>query len=359
MARERMAGTESVFFGADPEFFLEYKGKPTPIEEISKVVGREKIYYTKNDDGETFQDGTALELLINPTTCRQIFSSVFRRIIKPITKIEDVKLSTKNHLKLTNKQLKELSFDSLNFGCAASRDAWNNGEQKYMSVNPFSYKHRFAGGHLHLGVIKHRSELKICGKRPFVKEVLNNKIKLVRLLDYVVGNLSVLLDKDSDNKLRRETYGQAGEYRDKFYGVEYRVLSNFWLRNYTLSSLILGLSRACVDMVGTHKKYGYDDEILSQIPKEDVIKAINENNRELAMKNFNKIRPILEEIIRDINYIPDGYQSAYFDAIEKVIPNIYKHLPKNIHKYWKNWSGYDSTPGWETFAEKMKHEKRC
>ena len=30
---------------------------------------------------------------------------------------------------------------------------------------------------------------------------------------------------------RREMYGQAGAYRPKSYGLEYRVLSNFWLQS--------------------------------------------------------------------------------------------------------------------------------
>ena len=41
----------------------------------------------------------------------------------------------------------------------------------------------------------------------------------------------MLLD---DGAKRRELYGKAGAYRVKPYGVEYRVLSNFWLKSPAL-----------------------------------------------------------------------------------------------------------------------------
>lgn len=69
---------------------------------------------------------------------------------------------------------------------------------------------RTAGGHVHIGV----------GKLSGSEQVL-----LTKLCDMYLGIPSVLLDQDSD---RRKLYGQAGSYRPKEYGIEYRVLSNFW-----------------------------------------------------------------------------------------------------------------------------------
>ena len=352
MARDRIERSEMVFLGADPEFFLEYKGKLAPVEEIVKEVGEDRLF--KSDTAyNSFQDGLAFELTISPTSCRQIFAERFSKSIRHIVKgvgKKDIILSKKNHFKLTNKQLEKLSIDSLNFGCEPSRDAWNKGEEKTIDINPLSYKHRFAGGHIHLGVKRNKHDR---NNRVYAKTVLKNRVKLVKLLDYVVGNLSVLLDRDTDNKLRRETYGQAGEYRSKYYGVEYRVLSNFWFRNYRTLSLISGLARACVDMIGTNKEYGYDDEILSAVPKEDIIRAINENNVELALQNYKKIEPILKEIV------PEATSSSYFDALNKIVCRFNLYMKRDMQKFWGQWGSWSVHDGWERYSHKLKTRNRC
>jgi len=49
---------------------------------------------------------------------------------------------------------------------------------------------------------------------------------VIKALDAYLGLPSVLFEKDG---MRRTLYGKAGAYRPTPYGVEYRVLSNFWL----------------------------------------------------------------------------------------------------------------------------------
>src|SRR3546814_15106496 len=51
---------------------------------------------------------------------------------------------------------------------------------------------------------------------------------LVKQLDWYLGLWSLGKDKD---KVRRSLYGKAGACRIKPYGVEYHVLSNFWIKN--------------------------------------------------------------------------------------------------------------------------------
>ena len=47
-------------------------------------------------------------------------------------------------------------------------------------------------------------------------------------MDFFLGLPSVLYDADTE---RRKLYGKAGAMRYKPYGVEYRTLSNAWLKN--------------------------------------------------------------------------------------------------------------------------------
>lgn len=53
----------------------------------------------------------------------------------------------------------------------------------------------------------------------------------IKACDLTLGMWSVIADPD---KKRRSLYGKAGAFRPKPYGVEYRVLSNFWCGDETL-----------------------------------------------------------------------------------------------------------------------------
>jgi hypothetical protein len=70
---------------------------------------------------------------------------------------------------------------------------------------------RSAGGHIHFG-----GEFK-------------DKIALGRAADLFIGCPSIVYDSDVK---RRSLYGKAGAVRDKPYGLEYRTVSNFWLKGH-------------------------------------------------------------------------------------------------------------------------------
>ena len=53
-----------------------------------------------------------------------------------------------------------------------------------------------------------------------------NCCDLVKQLDWYLGGWSIARDENTE---RRSLYGKAGACRIKDYGVEYRVLSNFWV----------------------------------------------------------------------------------------------------------------------------------
>lgn len=100
------------------------------------------------------------------------------------------------------------SDNGLCFGCDPDMNAYTRTLQR-PKINP-SDTLRTAGGHVHIG-----TEAK----------TIQDQVALAKLCDLYLGVPSVLLDKDTT---RRRMYGKAGSFRPKPYGIEYRVLSNFW-----------------------------------------------------------------------------------------------------------------------------------
>lgn len=88
--------------------------------------------------------------------------------------------------------------------------------------------------------------------------------------------------KDDDTK-RRYLYGKAGCFRLTPYGLEYRVLSSYFLSNkITLSWVWRGIQKA---IEAFNDGYPLADPTLVQ-------KAINESNREIAeslIKQYNLV----------------------------------------------------------------------
>ena len=95
--------------------------------------------------------------------------------------------------------------------------------------------------------------------------------KLVRTMDLYLSVPGVLLDDDSN---RRSMYGLAGSYRPKPYGLEYRPLSNFWLKTDTLKEWVFKTTEAAVRDHRTVKLPG--DDVLQQ--------CINNSDKALAKR---------------------------------------------------------------------------
>lgn len=95
----------------------------------------------------------------------------------------------------------------------------------------YSTNVRAAGGHLHISFDQ-------ADKDPNYF----NRFNFVKALDYNLGVMSVIHDPDQQ---RRQYYGRAGSFRpkdlkkdDPYNGVEYRTLSNFWLKSESLMNLV-------------------------------------------------------------------------------------------------------------------------
>lgn len=201
------------------------------------------------------EDNILAEFQTEPTENRAVF---IRRVNAGIQAIKDesgmdVKIQASHTF--TKEYLKGLPPKAYVFGCNIDMNAYTDKS----NPKPNAYTNqRTSGGHLHIDVP---------GKR-----MSERRTKLVKLLDLYLGVPSVLLD--SDGAKRRRMYGKAGSYRDKSYGIEYRVLSNFWLRSDKLIGWVFDQTAIAVS----------DSRYTQHIPYRRARQCIDECDRVLASK---------------------------------------------------------------------------
>lgn len=139
---------------------------------------------------------------------------------------------------------------------------------------PFEDNMRTGSFHIHIG-------------NPDYKEgtddrllTVESKHIAVRLMDTFVGCAAVIVSGDPSAKERRKLYGRAGEFRPTPYGIEYRVLENFFLRSPDLTELIFDLAAYAM---WTLDEENHED-VFKKCPAKEVQKAINEEDLDLAKK---------------------------------------------------------------------------
>ena len=194
--------------GSDPEFFIQDSaGNIIPSRGIipgNKKKPRPLVW------GAVHRDNVACELNPIPASSETEFSSNFLNLKN---EVEDKLLRSKG-MSLVVKTSHEFSYEQLNyreaqeFGCDGDFTIWEHIQPPVMR-DPYSLV-RSAGGHIHIAI-----------------DGLNqaNLATVISRLDMLISVPLVLLDPD---KLRRQSYGKAGCYRLKPYGIEYRTPSNVW-----------------------------------------------------------------------------------------------------------------------------------
>lgn len=273
-----MAKPNSVYVGCDPEFFIKdmktnkivaaydriggTKEAPIPVSSLNSA-------HKLDDDPGQFayqEDGAAFEFNI-PGSCSWDYamertrhmlrwSSAFLngRGYKPAF----VASHEFKPAELTNPKAKII-------GCSVDWDAYTESARKPFAAEEFG-NFRFAGGHLHLNYDKNKVPAHI----------------MVKFLDLLVGLPSVFWDEQG---LRRKFYGKAGLYREKSYGVEYRTLSNFWLRDFENDAMLCGVYGATLDAgIAAQNRPDVFIDAYGKVPWDDVQEAINTEDKKLAQE---------------------------------------------------------------------------
>lgn len=287
-------------FGCDPEFFFtsaagQIVGAETVLPDgglkyDDKATGDYSLNTTTyvKGGGVVVIDGVQAEMHPHPNTCRANIGFEIAECFRTIKQQLAAKGAGADFgravVEVDPDVLATLSDEAKKLGCMPSKNIHGLGSAELEAIDATTYRKRSAGGHLHMSGYP----------------CLTSKVEdVVTMCDYLIGNTFVLLDRDPEMAERRRLYGRAGEYRTPLAtkgagaDLEYRTLSNVWLRDYKLMSLAMGLARLAVSVVSD----GMQAEFTSALDKAAVIEAINTNNFELARQNFNTLRPLIEAAV--------------------------------------------------------------
>lgn len=302
----------TVRFGCDPEFFFQDgKGSIVGAEKVLDTSG--KLVYTSPfaSNSAFVLDGVQVELNPAAQTCRAYMGNEIKAAmiaLKAHLAGKEVSACFNSVIEIDKEELASLSEASRRFGCAPSNNAYNVNAK--IHANPAKYMKRAAGGHLHFG-ISTKSYVEGSIQRTQYEQLWEARERVIPLLDIIVGNTCVMIDRHPLAAERRKNYGRAGEYRLPSHGIEYRTLSNFWLRSYKLMSFVMGLSRIAwgtlfSSLISRPATYGKgasiarekdfvtpDEELLSLVNMKKIVRAINKNDLDLARENFEIIKPFI------------------------------------------------------------------
>lgn len=251
--------------GADIEVFLRNKENGEIVSAEGLIPGSKYEPYNYDEDDKNriiSLDNVMVEFGIRPIKSAHDFYKEVESALKYINSYIPKELET---AALPAAELSEKYLQTENaklFGCEPDFNVWTLVENPRPGT---SGNLRTAGGHIHIGYE---------GPNPYVNQ------QLIKAMDIFVGLPSLFLEPDNQ---RKTMYGKAGAYRDKKYGVEYRTPSNFYLESEELTNWIFNNTIKAIEFVNTGKC-----NLLGGEDKEEIVNAINYNNKDLAKQVMEK-----------------------------------------------------------------------
>lgn len=104
---------------------------------------------------------------------------------------------------------------------------------------------------------------------------IDNSLLILRYFDLYLGVPSVLIDPDTE---RRSLYGKAGCFRLTPYGLEYRSLSSYMMKD---KKMLAWVWNQVINAITAYNK-------RRNLPRpEHIIESINTNNKRLAKSLCN------------------------------------------------------------------------
>jgi len=253
--------------GADPEVFLLHSNKK-PKSAIDIIKGTKENPFKISNDGHSVQvDNVLLEFNVPPSDHYEKMYNDIQVVIdwfySNLPKGDEVSMDSS--MDFPKEELNHPK--ALEFGCDPDFSAWK--VEMNESPNPDTTL-RTAGGHIHIS---------------YPNANMDKSLAIIRACDLFLGVPSVLFDNDTK---RRLLYGKAGAFRFKNYsdgsqGVEYRTLSNFWIKSKLMVEMIFDQMDKVFDYVNSNDIIDNESDLGMNI-----IKCIDNSDKEFAVKLIEK-----------------------------------------------------------------------
>ncbi len=297
----------SFTIGCDPEFFLRSRAEGRLISAIPFVKGTKHEPMILPKGGNIQRDNVAVEIATDPANTRDNFVSNIRNTLTEAVKTlpKETEIIVLPSACFDEKELDHP--EAQRFGCDPDYCAWDIKMNDPPYVEDITF--RSCGAHIHVGTTGE-------DENSFLLD-FQGKIDTIRLMDCFHGIISTVLDCTKESIDRRKLYGKPGAHRPKDYGVEYRVLSPYWLKSPITVMLMYHLTEDVLNFV----RAGKTNELVNTLGEDEVRNTIINGDSASAQKMIDTVL---------LDHMSDDSKFYYNEALAKL-----KADDMDFHKEWE------------------------
>lgn len=260
----------SFTIGTDPELFLERDG--VIISAAGLIGGTKKNPKLISDEGHAVQeDNVMVEFNTPPAYSKDEFINHINFVKEYLNTLCELYPGTKLNY-TTSAEFDDETLSTKQARMIGCEPSYNVYLQKMNPRPSAKTSWRSCGGHIHIGYDNPNE---------------STTELIIYAMDMILGLQSILMD---DDIIRKKSYGKAGEFRFKDFGCEYRVLSNFWIKNDELIDWVYESTLQAINLVNS--------DIIDELIKEysdDVKLAIDTMDIKLAESTYSNIQLRIKE----------------------------------------------------------------